>query len=191
MIIIMIIIINEYIITIGHECYLPNTDCYHKLIEAFGRDIVDNNNNNNNNNEIDRKKLGSIVFSDKDKMILLQSIVWPEIRKKLIEKMEMIDNSDKKIIVEAAIMIEANWYDLFDVVVLLTTSEDVAIDRLIKRNNLTKDQAVQRLNSQLTVNQRKEKIKDVTNVIIDNNQDLDYLKNHNDAFNSFIQKYFV
>ena len=173
---------------VGHECYLPNTDCYNLLVETFG-DIVDIS----NNNTIDRKKLGSIVFSDKDKMAQLQSIVWPEIRKKLTEKMEKIEKeygSDKKVIIEAAIMIEANWYDLFDVVVVLTANDDIAIDRLMKRNNFTKEQAAERLNSQLTVTQRKEKIKDINHIIIENNQNIDHLQNHNMAFNDFITKYF-
>ena len=110
------------------------------MIEIFGNDIVDSR---SNDQLIDRKKLGAIVFSDKDKMIQLQAIVWPEIRKKLLEKMQHLEkesNSNRIIIVEAAIMIEANWCDLFDVVVVLIANDDIAIDRLMKRNNLSKDQ---------------------------------------------------
>lgn len=57
----------------GHEAYLPGTRCNSLVVEAFGSDILSEDGN------IDRRKLGSIVFGDQEKMNLLTSIVWPEI----------------------------------------------------------------------------------------------------------------
>ena len=169
---------------VGHECYLPNTSCYNKLIDAFTDNIVDKE-----TNQIDRKVLGSIVFSNKEKMDELQSIVWPEIKEKLKEKME--NDSEKIIIVEAAILLEANWTDLFDVVILLYADDDIVINRLTSRNNLSIEDATKRLKSQLTINERKNKLQNVNHIIIENNQDMDSLINNNEAFTNFIQTYFV
>ena len=119
----------------------------------------------------------------------LQSIVWPEIKEKLKEKME--NDSEKIIIVEAAILLEANWADLFDVVILLYADDDVIINRLTSRNNLSIEDATKRLKSQLTINERKDKLQNVNHIIIENNQDMNSLINNNEAYNSFIQTYFI
>jgi dephospho-CoA kinase len=173
---------------VGHECYLPNTTCYYKLIDTFTDIIIDKE-----TNEIDRKILGSIVFSSKEKMDELQSIVWPEIKQKLKEKMNIFENEnpEKIIIVEAAILLEAKWVDLFDVVVLLYADDDVIINRLTSRNNLSIEDATKRLKSQLTINERKDKLQNVNHIIIENNQDMNSLINSNEAYTSFIQTYFV
>lgn len=57
---------------LAHDCYLPGTDCYQRLVSHFGEDIVDPQ-----TSLIDRRKMGAIVFTDKKEMKFLSSIVWP------------------------------------------------------------------------------------------------------------------
>ena len=64
-----------------------------------------------NKNEIDIKKLGKIVFNDSKKLRTLQEIIWPQVEKYIINK---IKNTSNLIIFEGALIIEAEWYKLFD-----------------------------------------------------------------------------
>lgn len=171
---------------VGHECYIKDTQCYNKLIENFTNDILDKE-----SHEIDRRKLGSIVFSSKEKMKILQSIVWPEIRQKLIDQMNIYEANNPNnnvIIVEAAVLLEANWQDLFDIVVLINADDDIVIKRLTNRNNLSREDAILRLAAQLTLVQRKEKLNNINHIIIDNNEDMDSLIT-NSEYIKFIEKY--
>lgn len=172
---------------VGHECYIKDTQCYYKLIENFTNDIIDKE-----SHEIDRRKLGSIVFSSKEKMEALQAIVWPEIRQKLIDQMNIYEANNPNnnvIIVEAAVLLEANWQDLFDIVVLINADDDIVIKRLTNRNNFTIEDANKRLAAQLTLEQRKEKLSNINHIIIDNNEDMDSLIS-NSEYIKFIEKYF-
>jgi dephospho-CoA kinase len=101
---------------LGHEAYQKDTACYLRLIEHFGTRIL------SNDGSIDRKVLGGVVFGDKREMEILQSIVWPEIRKLITEKVKEIrtDNPDSIIVVEAAILLEAKWQDLFESIIVVT-----------------------------------------------------------------------
>lgn len=138
---------------LGHRAYTPGTSCFHKLVDHFGSSIVDDN------GTINRRALGGIVFSDKSKMLELNDIVWPEIRALIIEELAPYRNLDSPsavpvVAIEAAVMIEAKWYDLFDQVWVVVTDEDTAIQRLIQRNNLTEEQARQRISIQTTNEER-------------------------------------
>ena len=133
---------------LGHQSYEKGTKCYTKLIEAFGTKIIDES-----NQEIDRRALGSIVFSDKTEMEKLQSIVWPEIKsliKAEIDRIRSESGSAVIVAVEAAVMIEAGWQDLMDTVWVFSVDPEIAIDRLMARNGLTKDDAEKRVKAQLS-----------------------------------------
>ena len=69
---------------LGHEAYTIGTDCYQKLIEHFGQRIV------SDDDTINRKALGSIVFSDASQMRALEAIVWPEIRRLIQDKVDEV-----------------------------------------------------------------------------------------------------
>eukprot|EP01031_Cornospumella_fuschlensis_P039616 gene39616-48229_t len=93
---------------LGHKAYEKDTPCYHALIEAFGSDIV-----HPETQEIDRRILGSKVFGNPENMKKLTDIVWPEIRRLIVESLEGLTKSGQAIVVlEAAVMIEAKWQDL-------------------------------------------------------------------------------
>lgn len=128
---------------LGHRAYLPGTSCFATIVRSFGESII------GEDGTINRRQLGPIVFSDRSKMELLNSIVWPEIRALIQQEMQEYKRKGSEIIVvEAAVMIEAGWYDLFDQVWLVTTDEEIAINRLMARNGLSRDQAVVRLRNQ-------------------------------------------
>ena len=139
---------------LGHRAYEKGTPCYLKLIENFGDSIVAED------GEINRRKLGEIVFSASSKMTELTGIVWPEIRKMLIAELEMIKsgaNSDSPapvVAIEAAVMIEAGWQDVVDVLWVLRVDRNEAKDKLMARNNLTEVEAYKRIDSQISNEER-------------------------------------
>jgi dephospho-CoA kinase len=157
---------------IGHNAYEKQTPCFYKLIEAFGDMIVDEQ-----SGEIDRRKLGGIAFSNKDKMVELTSIVWPEIRRLLIDELEKIKSTAKAgdmpmVALEAAVMCEAGWYDLVSVLWVIQVDRDTARDRLMARNSLSSEEAMKRIDSQMS---NEERSKFATHVL-DNNLSVEQLE---------------
>ena len=140
---------------LGHAAYLPGSDGYEKITKCFGFDNIVNI----EDGTIDRAKLGAIVFCDKKKMKDLTDIIWPIVTEMAKFKIrELSSQGIKCVVVEAAILFEASWdTSLVDEVWCLGIPEEVAIKRLIKRNNFTEDQALQRIRSQLDNTSRKEK----------------------------------
>lgn len=140
---------------------------YLKIVDYFGSDILDSN------GEIIRKKLGSIVFSDKDKLKVLEEIVHPAIfdyEKKL--RSQIYGKDDKAVIItHAAKMIESKSYTHYDALIVVTADKDIQLSRLIKRDNITIEQAQNILNNQLS---NEERLK-YAQFIIDNSSDIDNL----------------
>ena len=140
---------------------------YIKIVDYFGNDILDSN------GEIIRKKLGSIVFSDKDKLKVLEEIVHPAIfdyEKKL--RSQIYGKDDKAVIItHAAKMIESGSFTHYDALIVVTAGRDIQLERLIKRDNITYEQAENILDNQLS-NEERLKFADF---IIDNSSDLDNL----------------
>ncbi len=135
---------------IGHRVYEPGTSGFQAVVNEFGHDLVAAD------GTINRQLLGGKVFGDPAQMKRLTDIVWPEIRKLAAEEIADLRKRDDKsiIVLEAAVMIEANWMDLVDEVWIVTVPPEVARDRLVSRNNLTAEQAQARIDSQLTNKER-------------------------------------
>jgi dephospho-CoA kinase len=165
-----VILINADLI--GHRTYEKGTDCYHKLIEQFGNTIVAEN------GEINRRRLGDLVFSDKSKMNELTGIVWPAIRKMLIKELDDIRSTVKAgdsppiVALEAAVMIEAGWTDLVSTLWVIHMDRDVAKGLLMTRNNLSTEEASKRIDSQMS---NEERCKQASHILY-NNGSLDQLE---------------
>eukprot|EP00924_Labyrinthula_sp_SR-Ha-C_P000513 maker-scaffold_27-snap-gene-1.19-mRNA-1 protein AED:0.01 eAED:0.01 QI:102/1/1/1/1/1/3/250/388 len=156
---------------LGHEAYLPGTKCFQDLVDHFGDRIVAAD------GTINRKELGSIIFSDSVQMEKLNEIVWPAISalaqqqlneiSKNFSKIENPSILSKIVVLEAAILIEAGWSHLVDEVWLVCASEETQTSRLIARNKLSCTEAKTRISSQLNATERKQN----SHVLITNNKD--------------------
>ena len=112
--------------------------------------------------EIDRRKLGGIVFSDKSKMTQLTDIVWPAVRQALIQYLATAEESSVRegrptpiIAMEAAIMIEAGWQDLVSVLWVIEVDRVQAKDKLMARDKLSEEEAFKRIDSQISNEERR------------------------------------
>ena len=150
---------------VGHEAYLPSTKTWHDVVAAFGRGVL------SESGEIDRRKLGGIVFSDPDALKRLNSITHPRIFEMIRERIDQLEDT-RLVVVEAALLIEANWTPLVDQVWVVTSAEGDVVARLAARNNFSEESIRARIASQMPQAER------VTHadVIINNDGDLDELR---------------
>ena len=136
---------------LGHDAYLPGTIGFEKVVTEFGQEIV------NSVGEIDRKKLGPIVFSDSSKIDRLNEIMHPLIRDLIEERLVTLESNQNKVaVVEAAILIEAGWKSLFDEIWVVISDPEEVINRLGVRNGLSREDAVKRIDSQMSNDERIE-----------------------------------
>lgn len=135
---------------IGHRSYEPGTPGFEKVVNAFGHDIV------GKDGLVDRRVLGGKVFGAPGQMERLNAIVWPEIRNLIKDEIKQIRAQDPNalIVLEAAVLIEAEWQDLCDEVWVITTPVKTAVARLRSRNGLSEEAAMARINSQMTNKER-------------------------------------
>lgn len=114
----------------------------------------------------DRKKLGSIVFKDSEKRLILEGIIHPQI-KTIIENL-----AEELVFVSIPLLFEAEMVNLFDKIIFVSAPEELRLERLMKRNNLTQEEAMLRINSQMS---EEDKIKK-SDFVIFNDSDLKSLE---------------
>lgn len=144
---------------IGHEA-LDDDYVKEKLILAFGNEILDDN-------KINRQKLGELVFGNSSNLNVLNSIIHPEIRKKILQKIDK--NNDKEFIfIDVALLFEAKFDDLVDKIIVVYVDKNTQLTRLMKRNSISKKEALSRIVSQMSPIE-KAKLGDYT---VNNNLDV-------------------
>ena len=143
--------VSDYLITKGYTIIdadklghvaLTSDDIKRKLAEKFGDEILENN-------EISREKLGKLVFGNDDNLKILNSIIHPKI-KELILKLQEEHKDENLVFLDIALLYEANFVDLVEKVVVVYADEDVQLERLMTRNSLSKEEALKRIESQMS-----------------------------------------
>ena len=133
---------------VGHEAYLPHTETWREVVAAFGEDILAED------EQIDRRKLGAIVFSDPAHLQRLNSIVHPRIYSMIQDRIESLaDDGVQAVVVEAALLIEAKWTPLADEVWVVTAPPEQVLSRLTGRG-MSREQALARIESQMPQDER-------------------------------------
>jgi dephospho-CoA kinase len=152
---------------VAHTTYAPNGAAYAAVVDAFGEEIVAQD------RTIDRKKLGAIVFGNPDRLNKLTSIVWPATLQSIRENLSDLRASAKTpVIVEAAILIEANWQSLCDEIWLVRATRQAVIDRIECQRGLKPAETEARIRAQLSDDERARH----ASLVIDNNGSLDELR---------------
>ena len=126
---------------LGHVA-LTSDDVKRKLAEKFGDEILENN-------EISREKLGKLVFGNDNNLKILNSIIHPKI-KELILKLQEEHRDEDLVFLDIALLYEANFVDLVEKVAVVYVDEDVQLERLMTRNFLSKEEALKRIESQMS-----------------------------------------
>ena len=142
---------------LAHCVYEPGSQSLQEIVAEFGNDILLSCDPSNDlKAEIDRQKLGAIVFSDPNAMSKLEKIVWPHVRTKIEERIHEITteyqsasaSENEIIIVEAALLLETDWHDMLDGLWVVQASPSVAVERLMENRGLTEEDALVRICAQ-------------------------------------------
>jgi dephospho-CoA kinase len=135
---------------VGHQIYLPDLPAWREIVETFGREVL------HADRTINRQALGKIVFTDPEALRTLNRIVHPKMFERMAELIAELRarGGIKAIVIEAAILIEANWQPLADQIWLVVASEPVVIKRLAKQRNLSPEQVRTRIAAQLSNEER-------------------------------------
>ena len=152
---------------VGHEAFQPGTEAWREVVATFGRDIV------TPNGEIDRKKLGAIVFDNPPALTQLNRIMHPKMRDMMKARIDEYRRQGVAVVVlEAAILIEANWAPLVDEVWVTIARESAVLERLKKQRGLAEEQTLSRIRSQLSNGERLKH----ADVVISNEGNLEEVK---------------
>ena len=135
----------------AREVVQPGSFGLGRIVETFGYEVL------TRFGELDRKRLGSIVFGDEKKRKLLNSIVHPLVinaQDLWIREREEIDPKGIAVI-DAALMIESGGYRRFDKLIVVWCEAAIQLRRLMLRDNLTRDDAQKRIDSQMPQEEKK------------------------------------
>jgi dephospho-CoA kinase len=130
---------------VAHQVIEVGQPAYRDIIDHFGEGVV------GVDRRIDRAKLGSIVFADRGQREKLNSIVHPRVFEAQARWFAEIEqrNPGAIAVVDAALMIETGSYRRFDKLVVVYCEPHLQLERLMVRNNLTREEAIARISAQM------------------------------------------
>lgn len=123
----------------------PGAVCYDRVVSEFGRQIL------NEDDTINRKKLGEIVFADESKRLILNNIVHPYVINELFSRAErdLSDEPNRIAVFEVPLLFESGMHKQMDYNIVVTCEEEDRIRRVMKRDHLTREQVVARMQAQM------------------------------------------
>lgn len=126
---------------LGHVA-LTSEDVKRRLSETFGANILVNN-------EISREVLGKLVFGNDNNLKKLNNIIHPKIKELILKLQEEHENEDL-VFLDIALLYEANFVDLVEKVAVVYVDKAVQLERLMTRNSFSKEEALKRMESQMS-----------------------------------------
>lgn len=134
--------------------------------------------------EFRRKEFGNHIFRFPKQRVKYEQIIMPYIKKYIEEELEDYRKKKEKIVIlDAPTLIENKMHEEMDYVILVCADNSVQIRRVMERDKLSKVEAVSRINSQMSMEEKKE----YANILIDNNGDLENTKRQVDDLIKFLK----
>lgn len=119
-----------------------------------------------------RKKLGFLIFNNEEEKIKLEKFIHPLIKEAIIEEAKVFESQNQPYLIDIPLFFEKQHYNIEKSIVVYT-SKDTQIHRLMKRDNSTKEEALSRINNQMDIEEKK----NLATYVIDNTKDLKNLQN--------------
>ncbi len=137
---------------VAHQLMQPHKPAWEKIVDRFGSFIL------KPDNTINRIKLGSIVFSDKEERLFVNNLLHPLVFKKKEEEIKKLNAEGvfKIFISEAALTVEAGYAKYFDKIIITYCQKNIQITRLMKRDHIDRNEAFKRIESQMPTEQKLE-----------------------------------
>lgn len=153
---------------IAHQALVASSPVFGSIVQTFGQDVV------SSNGSIDRQKLGAKIFADSALRLKLDAIVHPFVRTQVaLLKQKLVDQGCSLAVYDVPLLFEKNMQKSFDKIIVVTCDPLLQKQRLMKRNGLSEQEALQRIGSQLPM---AEKIRQA-DFVVENNGSLEDLKN--------------
>jgi len=129
---------------IAREVVEPETECLSEIAEIFGSEVI------NPDATLNRKKLAEIVFSDRSKLEMLNTTIYPYITDEILRLINSYsENGRSFILLDAPTLFESRASDFCDIIISVLADPELRKERIIKRDRLSPEQAQKRMDSQL------------------------------------------
>jgi len=136
---------------LAHDLIRAPHPAYHEIVSHFGFEILDSQ------GEIDRKRLGVIVFRDPDKLRALNAIVHPRVIERTDHLAEafLLQDAHAVVLVDAALLYEANLANRFEKIIVAWCRPEQQLERLIAKAGLTREEAERRIAAQIPAEEKR------------------------------------
>jgi dephospho-CoA kinase len=122
----------------------PGEKAYNDIVSQFGTEILEEN------GTINRPKLGEIIFNNEEKRLLLNSIVHPAVRERMAQKRAQAEAANEKaVVLDIPLLFESKLTGLIEKIILVYVDEQTQLERLMKRNGFSEEEASARIKSQM------------------------------------------
>lgn len=153
---------------IAREVVEPGQEAWQGILQRFGEGML------LDNNQINREKLGALVFTDTQARTDINNIVHPAVRKRMNQLAELAEEEGIPLIVlDIPLLFESGLQHMVDQIIVVYCPAAIQLDRLMKRNGFTKEEALHRIESQWPI----EKKKGLGDYVIDNSGNFTETKN--------------
>lgn len=153
---------------IARDVVMPNKPAYNEIVAHFGKEVL------NDDGTLNREKLRWIIIDDPQKRSLLNAITHPRIGQEVLHLVHQYRSREDgyPIIVDVPLLFEAGWHSFFKAVILVYVPVEVQIQRLMIRDNLTKEEAERTIKFQMSIEEKKAR----AHYVIDNSGTLEETK---------------
>jgi dephospho-CoA kinase len=143
------------------------TEISEQIIQYFGSSIL-------TENQIDKHKLADVIFNNPHALCWLNALIHPLLKKEFdkwcndveTKYTSFANNPIPFVIMDAALIFEANFQYLFDKIIVVDAPENLRISRVMKRENICEQEVLQRINSQMSADEKLQK----ADIVIQNNE---------------------
>lgn len=152
---------------IAKEAVSKGSAALHQIVQTFGEEVL------LPNGELNRQQLGAIIFSDEEKRKKLNAIVHPEVRKEMLKQRdEGVSNQETFVVLDIPLLFESKLEGLVDRIIVVYTTPDLQLSRLMNRNDLSEEEALNRIHSQQPLEEKCQK----ADRVIENTKDLAFMR---------------
>ncbi|MCY7676694.1 dephospho-CoA kinase [Bacillus safensis] len=152
---------------IAKEAVAKGTPALQQIVQTFGEDVL------LPNGELNRQQLGAIIFSDEEKRKQLNAIVHPEVRKEMLKQRdEGVAQQETFVVLDIPLLFESQLESLVDRIIVVYTTPELQLSRLMNRNDLSEEEALNRIHSQQSLEEKCKK----ADRVIENTQDLAFIR---------------
>jgi dephospho-CoA kinase len=159
---------------ISREIVMPGSPVLQTIAEEFGAELI------LEDGTLDRKRLGAMIFADEHKRLRLNEIMHPPIRAEMQRRISEFENRhpERLIVADIPLLYESNLQHMFPEVMVVYVPVSLQLERLMKRDGLTKEEAMARIRAQMPIEDKRR----LADIVIDNSQDLEATAEQLDQF---------